>query len=195
MVKGDELGYYAGALASCFCGAQFLSSMAWGKVSDSYGRKPGIIVGTFGAGIGMLVFGMSKTYTQAVCGRIISGLLSGNIGISKCFLTEITDDSNRGLAFSYMALGWAAGIVIGPLVGNYFFHKLKNIHLMHFYFCRHRRAAGKTYSQILTHTISRKWFLWRLPLRAALFGVCSFEYYCCLSVYGFHGGKFGFKGW
>ena len=116
---GHRLGYYAGGLAASFCGAQFLSSYLWGKFSDRYGRKPAIIIGTLGAGLGMLVFGLAKTYSMAVVGRIISGLLCGNLGVLKSFLTEITDDSNRGLAFSYMSVAWNVGCLLAPITGGF----------------------------------------------------------------------------
>lgn len=54
----------------------------------------------------------------AVAARVLSGLLSGNLGVVKSLLTEITDDSNRGAAFSYMSLAWAIGTVIAPLAGG-----------------------------------------------------------------------------
>ena len=115
---GHRLGLYAGGLAASFSGSQFLSSYLWGKISDKYGRKPSVVFGTLGAAIGMLIFGLSKSYTQAVIGRCIAGLLNGNIGVVKSFLTEITDDSNRGAAFSYMSVAWAVGTILGPLIGG-----------------------------------------------------------------------------
>lgn len=116
--RGKELGVYAGGLAAAFCAAQFCSSIAWGKFSDMYGRKLAIILGTIGAAIGMLVFGTSKTYTQAIIGRIASGLLSGNVGVLKSFLTEITDETNRGTGFSYMSTAWSLGCIVAPLAGG-----------------------------------------------------------------------------
>jgi MFS family permease len=77
---GEKLGYYAGGLAASFCGAQFCSSIVWGIISDKYGRKPAIILGTIGAGIGMVIYGSAKTYTQAVAGRMVGGFLCGNLG-------------------------------------------------------------------------------------------------------------------
>ena len=115
---GNRLGIYAGILAASFCGAQFFSSMIWGAVSDRYGRKPAIFIGTLGAAMGMLLFGFSATYTQAVAGRIVSGILSGNLGVVKSLLTEITDETNRGRGFSYMSIAWAAGTVLAPLAGG-----------------------------------------------------------------------------
>lgn len=92
---GSELGYHVGALAASFCAAQFCSSVPWGMLSDVYGRRSAIVLGTLGAAIGMAVFGSAKVYWQAVLGRLLSGILSGNLGPLKSFLTEITDDSNR----------------------------------------------------------------------------------------------------
>ena len=80
---GVQLGVYAGALAAAFCGAQFCTSVAWGTLSDRYGRRPAIVLGTAGAMVGGLVFGFSSNYTQAVVGRVISGGLSGNLGVLK----------------------------------------------------------------------------------------------------------------
>lgn len=115
---GLELGYYAGGLAASFCGAQFFSSILWGMISDRYGRKPAITIGTLGTAVGMIIFGCAKSYSSALVGRVISGLLSGNLGVLKSFLTEITDESNRGAGFSYMSVAWALGTIIAPLAGG-----------------------------------------------------------------------------
>lgn len=62
--QGNELGYHAGLLAAAFCFSQFLTAVPWGMVSDRFGRKPTIIIGTLGSGIGMLMFGLAKTFPQ-----------------------------------------------------------------------------------------------------------------------------------
>jgi hypothetical protein len=116
---GHRLGYYAGILAGSFCAAQLTSSMMWGVLSDTYGRKPAVIVGALGAGVGMLVFGSATSFEQAVLGRALSGFLSGNIGVIKSFLTEITDHSNRPKGFSFLQVAWASGSILGPLLGGY----------------------------------------------------------------------------
>lgn len=51
-------------------------------------------------------------------GRIVGGLLCGNLGVVKSFLTEITDDTNRSGAFYLFSLSWAVGSVFAPLVGG-----------------------------------------------------------------------------
>jgi MFS family permease len=116
---GPQLGIYAGLLAASFCGSQFCSSIFWGRFSDRYGRKPAIVLGTLGAAVGMLVFGLSNSYPQAIAGRMLSGFLSGNLGVLKSFLTEITDETNRPFGFSLISLAWSIGCIMAPLAGGW----------------------------------------------------------------------------
>jgi MFS family permease len=88
-------------------------------ISDRYGRKFALLSGVFGAAIGMAIFGTAKSYTQAILGRALCGLLSGNLGIIKSFLTEFTDTSNRSKAFSMWSLASTCGNIVGPLLGGY----------------------------------------------------------------------------
>lgn len=115
---GPNLAIYVGMLAACFCGAQFISTPIWAMLSDRYGRKPTLFLGTLGTGLGMLIFGFATTYEQAIAGRVISGLLCGNLAVLKAFLTEITDTTNRGPGFSVLAISWSIGTVFSPLIGG-----------------------------------------------------------------------------
>jgi len=115
---GHRLGYYCGALAASFCTGQFISSYAWGFLSDHYGRKPTLVIGTLGTAIGTAIFGFSRSFPQAVVGRVMSGILSGNLGILKTYLTEITDESNRTKAFAILQTSGSIGNIIGPLIGG-----------------------------------------------------------------------------
>ena len=115
---GEHLGTYSGILAAAFCFGQVLSSFAWAKLADRAGRKPSLLWGTLGTAIGMFIFGLSQTYTQAVAGRFISGCLCGNLLVLKTFLAEITDETNRGQGFSTLSIAWSMGVVIAPLIGG-----------------------------------------------------------------------------
>jgi len=123
---GKRLGIYTGCLAASFCAAQFLTSVCWGQLSDKFGRKPTLVFGTLGTAFGTLVFGFSTSYTQAVLGRVMSGLLSGNLGILKSYLTEITDDTNRSDGFSILQIAGSIGNILGPLIGGMLSNPTRN---------------------------------------------------------------------
>ncbi len=44
----QTVGYYAGFVASAFIFCQFLSSSGWGHLSDTYGRRPVLLIGLAG---------------------------------------------------------------------------------------------------------------------------------------------------
>jgi len=112
------LGMYTGFLAASFCMAQFFSTPVWGFLSNRYGRKPILFWGTLGVCVGQLVFGFATSYPQAIAGRVLGGILCGNLGVLKTFLTEISDTTNRGSCFSVLSSSWSIGTVFAPLLGG-----------------------------------------------------------------------------
>jgi MFS family permease len=50
----------------------------WGRASDTYGRKPILSIGLFGASLSTLAFGFAKTFKQMLLARCIAGVLYGN---------------------------------------------------------------------------------------------------------------------
>jgi len=120
-VVDDErkLGYWVGLIASSVYLANFFSSYIWGRISDRYGRRPGLLAGLIGGTIlSTLLFGFSKSFYWAVTTRFLSGLLNGNTGIAKTMLGEITDKTNQARAFSLFGLTWSIGGIVGPLIGG-----------------------------------------------------------------------------
>lgn len=92
----DQISFYAGLVASAFAVAECLSGMPWGILSDRIGRKPVLMLGMAGTMVSMLLFGVSQSLAWAIVSRFMAGLLSGNVGVMKSMVTEITDSTNRG---------------------------------------------------------------------------------------------------
>uniref|UniRef100_A0A6B2L3I2 Major facilitator superfamily (MFS) profile domain-containing protein n=1 Tax=Arcella intermedia TaxID=1963864 RepID=A0A6B2L3I2_9EUKA len=115
----DEVGFYAGWIASCFNIAQFSSSFGWGWLSDKVGRKPVLIVGLAGNFLMIILFGFSKDLWYAILARSLNGFLNGNIGVVKTYLSEITDNTNAHKGFSIFGLCWGTGLIIGPSIGGF----------------------------------------------------------------------------
>ncbi|KAJ9070239.1 hypothetical protein DSO57_1010276 [Entomophthora muscae] len=115
-----HIGFYVGIIASSFATAQMLSGIPWGMISDRVGRRPVILVGLFGTSISLLMFGLSTSLPWAIATRCMCGLLSGNVGVIKSAMAELTNASNRAQAFSLLPLAGGFGAILGPILGGFF---------------------------------------------------------------------------
>ncbi|KAJ2998860.1 hypothetical protein HDV02_003970 [Globomyces sp. JEL0801] len=119
IAKDDRsLGVYVGMLSSVFCVAQLFTSLPWGWVSDRVGRRPVIIIGLLGNAVFCTLFGSSKTFAFAMVMRSLCGFLNGNVGVVKSMIGELTDSSNRGLAFAFWQTAYGLGAIVGPMLGG-----------------------------------------------------------------------------
>ena len=77
----NDASFYCGILIASFSLAESMTSMWWGSLSDRVGRKPVLLLGCFGTMLSLLVVGFSQNFAVALAGRIVGGLLNGNIGM------------------------------------------------------------------------------------------------------------------
>lgn len=81
----------AGVLQGCFTGAQCLTAMMWGRVSDSEwgGRKRVLLLGLTATCLSCVGFGFSRTFWQAAVFRFLGGAFNGNVGVIRTMVSEI----------------------------------------------------------------------------------------------------------
>ncbi|KAF8674070.1 Major Facilitator Superfamily [Rhizoctonia solani] len=131
-----KVGFYSGMIDSSFAFAQVLTVYSYGALSDRIGRKPVVLMGTFGVALSAALFGLSSSFTHMMAARMVAGLLSGYIAVLHSILGEITDDTNQAagmqlsissrcqslsllsVAYPIYALCYPIGSFIGPLVGG-----------------------------------------------------------------------------
>ena len=73
---GDNASFYAGLFISAFSGAESLTGMFWGSLSDRIGRKPVLLIGCGGTMLSMVIVGCATSFWVAMLGRALGGLLS-----------------------------------------------------------------------------------------------------------------------
>jgi DHA1 family multidrug resistance protein-like MFS transporter len=92
----------------------------WGSLSDRTGRKPILLVGMFGYGLSMLLFGLSTQLWQLFASRALSGVLSAaTLSTAMAYIGDSTGERERGGGMG--ALGGAAGlgVILGPGLGGW----------------------------------------------------------------------------
>ena len=60
-VAEEDVGFFAGGLASAYNLAGLFSGLFWGRISDTYGRRPVLLFGLLSTGATVVWFGLAGT--------------------------------------------------------------------------------------------------------------------------------------
>ena len=104
-INEKDVGRYSGLILSSFMLGQFLSNYIWGLISEKIGIKPVLLMGLISSFICTIVFGFSNNIIWAIITRLLQGIFSGNLGVTKTYLYLITDKSNETKAFAMYPVG------------------------------------------------------------------------------------------
>lgn len=99
--------------------SRFLVSYPIGKITDTYGRKPGILFGLALALIGSIMVGLSirvHSFALLFVGMLIFGMGMNAAQQLRVAATDMYPPHMRAQALGYIALGSLVSLVISPLV-------------------------------------------------------------------------------
>ena len=99
--------------------SRFVVSYPVGKITDTYGRKPGILLGLVLALAGAIALGLSITghsFAVLVVGMLIFGMGMNAAQQLRVAATDMFPPPMRAQALGYVAMGSLVGLVISPLV-------------------------------------------------------------------------------
>ena len=118
-VAENEVARYAGITVSMFPLAQTVTSIAWGRASDRYGRKPIILISLTCTMITSLLWGFANSIGMAIAVRVLAGAGNGTVGIIRTAVAEMVPWKElQPRAFSVMPLVWNIGSIFGPMLGG-----------------------------------------------------------------------------
>lgn len=97
--------------------SRFIVAYPMGKITDAYGRKPGIMLGLCLALVGALMLGGAMVAQSIIV--FIVGLLAFGMGMNgsqqmRVGATDMFPPSRRGEALGYVALGSLGGLLLSP---------------------------------------------------------------------------------
>jgi len=108
-----------GLLVAIAALTEFLFGPVWGSISDRTGRKPILMIGLFGYGLSMLLFGLSTELWMLFASRALSGVLSSAaLSTAMAYIGDSTSDKERGGGMGLLGAAAGAGTIIGPGIGG-----------------------------------------------------------------------------
>ena len=142
-----DVGYYAGWLNSAYYISQVFSSIILGQLSDIKGRRNIMFTGMAGNSVKTLVFGMSRVFWLALLSPLVCGLVNGNIGVVKYYVRRLRI---RRIKRDPIRCAQPIGTILGPILGG-----------------------ALTRPALQYPTLLFYWFLWEVPLPAAMYHLCE----------------------
>ncbi|KAJ3773904.1 major facilitator superfamily domain-containing protein [Lentinula raphanica] len=114
----SQIGFFSGLVESSFAISQLLFIYHWARLSDRFGRRPIIIIGTLGVALTTIVFGLASSIPELIVYRCLAGFFGATASVIHTVLGEITDSSNQAAAFPLYGVTGPVGSIIGPLIGG-----------------------------------------------------------------------------
>ncbi|HET8896770.1 MAG TPA: MFS transporter [Protaetiibacter sp.] len=114
----SNLAIWVGVLETVNALCAFLVAPLLGRISDRYGRRPVIIVASFGAAVGYLLFGIGGAIWMLLLGRIVQGITAGDLPALFAYLADITPPEKRARRFGILGALAGIGTMIGPAMGG-----------------------------------------------------------------------------
>ncbi|PIP92467.1 MAG: ferrochelatase [Bdellovibrio sp. CG12_big_fil_rev_8_21_14_0_65_39_13] len=116
----NSLVLFGGALGALYSFLQFVAAPIWGTISDRIGRRPVLLISVFGLMLSYGFWFFAGSFTILILGRIIGGIMGGNISTATAVVADVTDKSNRSKGMATIGIAFALGFIIGPAMGGLF---------------------------------------------------------------------------
>ena len=88
------------------------------KLSDTYGRKPLMLISLAGTFVGFIVLIISDSLIVLLISRIIDGIFSGQFPIAKAVIGDVVPPEERPKQMTNIGITFGLAFLIGPAIGG-----------------------------------------------------------------------------
>jgi len=116
----QEMGFFL----STYAVAQAFGSCFWGRMSDSWGRKPVLLCGLLGSAAAFCVLATSRQLHILIFARALSGLSGGTMTAAAALIADLTTTEERTRGQANLGTAQGVGFIFGPILGGVFYRLL-----------------------------------------------------------------------
>jgi DHA1 family tetracycline resistance protein-like MFS transporter len=115
----QEAARVLGLFGTAWALMQFVFAPLQGSLSDSFGRRPVILISNFGVGLDYMLMAVAPTLGWLFAGRVVSGIASSSIATAYAYVADVTPADRRAARFGLLGAAFGAGFVLGPALGGW----------------------------------------------------------------------------
>ena len=113
-----DQAFWYGAATFAFSIANFVGAPVLGALSDSYGRRPVLLIGFSGLAISFLSTSLVQSMPALIMIRVISGAMQANLSVANAYVADITPPELRAKRFGMLGAMFGVGFILGPVMGG-----------------------------------------------------------------------------
>ena len=113
----DQALWY-GVVTFTFSFANFFGSPILGALSDSYGRRPILLVGFSGLMLSFFSTALATSVGMLIAIRLVAGAMQANISVASAYVADITPPEQRAKRFGMLGAMFGVGFILGPVIGG-----------------------------------------------------------------------------
>ncbi|XP_031797577.1 major facilitator superfamily domain-containing protein 10 isoform X1 [Sarcophilus harrisii] len=110
---------FGGLIGSIFSILQFFSSPLSGAASDSFGRRPVMLLTLVGLIMSYALWALSKSFGVFLLSRVIGGISKGNVSLSTAVIADLNSPQARSKGMAMIGVAFSLGFTIGPMIGAF----------------------------------------------------------------------------
>jgi MFS transporter, DHA1 family, tetracycline resistance protein len=115
--QADQALWY-GAVMFAFSIANFFGSPLLGALSDSYGRRPVLLIGFSGLMLSFVTTALATSVYLLIAIRLVAGAMQANLSVANAYVADITPPEQRAKRFGMMGAMFGVGFILGPVLGG-----------------------------------------------------------------------------
>ena len=111
--------FVLGLLTASNALAQIIGVPIVGRLSDRFGRRPLILLGTAAGAVSFLILGFARSLPVLFAARILAGLLGGSVALAQAYITDVTEEERRTRNLGVIGAAFGIGFMFGPAIGGF----------------------------------------------------------------------------
>ena len=98
---------------------QFIVGPILGMMSDRYGRRPILLISSFGLAVDFLFMAFAPNLWWLFVGRVLNGLTAASFSTGGAYVADITPPQDRAKNFGMLTSAFSMGFLVGPMLGGF----------------------------------------------------------------------------
>ena len=114
----EDQALWYGAVVFAFGIANFFGSAILGALSDSFGRRPVLLLGFCGLALNFFATALATSLWMLIAVRLVGGAMQANIAVANAYVADISEPEDRARRFGLLGAMFGLGFIIGPVMGG-----------------------------------------------------------------------------